>query len=176
MQVSSGLSGTLLPPSVQQINCLFFATGTLFSYLGAFFQFNGAPSSLAYRVWLQEGARFMPRNRPLALISSENPRVKEAAMSKANPLLPYVLITPARNEEEFIEKTLESMVHQTYLPLKWVIVNDGSTDGTTSRIEPYASKYDWIELVNLPARRERNFAAKVHAFNAGRERVKNLKY
>src|ERR1700745_2698445 len=97
-------------------------------------------------------------------------------MTEEYPLLPYVLITPARNEEEFIEKTLESVVHQTYLPLKWVIVNDGSTDSTESRIEPYVSKYDWIQLVNLPVRRERNFAAKVHAFNAGREKVKDLKY
>ena len=97
-------------------------------------------------------------------------------MSKEHPLPPYVLITPARNEEEFIEKTLESVVRQTYLPLKWVIVNDGSTDSTTSRIEPYVSKYGWIELVNLPVRRERNFAAKVHAFNAGGEKVKDLKY
>ena len=42
----------------------------------------------------------------------------------------YVLITPARNEEAFIEKAIESVVHQTILPLKWVIVDDGSTDAT----------------------------------------------
>ena len=93
------------------------------------------------------------------------------------PLLPsYVLITPARNEETFIQKTVESVVHQTYLPMKWVIVNDGSTDSTATRIGAYLSKYDWIELVNLPVRRERNFAAKVYAFNAGLEKVKNLEY
>jgi biofilm PGA synthesis N-glycosyltransferase PgaC len=97
-------------------------------------------------------------------------------MAKKDSLPPFVLITPARNEEEFIEKTLESVVHQTHLPLKWVIVNDGSTDGTASRIEPYVSKYDWIELVNLPVRSDRNFAAKVHAFNAGREKVRDLEY
>ena len=97
-------------------------------------------------------------------------------MAQDQSLPSYVLITPARNEEEFIEKTLKSVAHQTYLPLKWVIVNDGSTDGTPSRIDPYLSKYDWIELVNLPMRRERNFAAKVHAFNAGQEKVKNLNY
>jgi len=57
-----------------------------------------------------------------------------------------------------------------------VIVNDGSTDNMASRIEPYLSKFSWIELVNLPVRRERNFAAKVHAFNAGQERVKDLSY
>jgi biofilm PGA synthesis N-glycosyltransferase PgaC len=101
-------------------------------------------------------------------------RTEEAAMAQDHSLPSYVLITPARNEEEFIEKTLESVTRQTYLPLKWVIVNDGSTDGTASRIDPYLSKHSWIELVNLPVRRERNFAAKVHAFNAGQERVKNL--
>jgi hypothetical protein len=53
---------------------------------------------------------------------------------------------------------------------------DGSTDATVRIIEPYAPKYDWIELVNLPAHRGRNFAAKVEAFNAGQERVKNLDY
>ena len=53
-------------------------------------------------------------------------------MNQPGSLPPYVLITPARNEEAFIEKTLESMVHQTFPPIKWVIVNDGSTDSTGS--------------------------------------------
>ena len=42
----------------------------------------------------------------------------------------YVLITPARNEAAFIELTIQSVVGQTILPLKWIIVSDGSTDGT----------------------------------------------
>src|SRR5215469_13346076 len=100
----------------------------------------------------------------------------KVAARKVPSLPPYVLVTPARNEEAFIQKTIESVIHQTYLPLKWVIVNDGSTDGMASRIEPYLPKYNWIELVNLPVRKERNFAAKVHAFNAGQERVKDLNY
>lgn len=91
-------------------------------------------------------------------------------------LPPYVLITPARNEEAFIKKTLDSVVEQTLMPVKWVIVNDGSTDNTASIVEPYAAKYDWIELVNLPVRKERHFAAKVFAFNAGQEKVKSLDY
>jgi poly-beta-1,6-N-acetyl-D-glucosamine synthase len=102
--------------------------------------------------------------------------VNKVVTQKVNSLPPYVLITPARNEEAFIEKTIESVIHQTHLPLKWVIVNDGSTDGMASRIEPYLPKYDWIELVNLPVRKERNFAAKVYAFNAGLDKVKDLNY
>lgn len=100
----------------------------------------------------------------------------QASGSGLQLLPPYVLITPARNEETFIKQTLDSVVAQTYRPLKWVIVNDGSTDSTASIVEPYAARYPWIELVNLPVRQERNFAAKVHGFNAGRERVKDLGY
>ena len=92
-----------------------------------------------------------------------------------NPL-PYVLITPARNEERHIEKVIQSMIAQTELPIKWVIVNDGSTDTTASIVEPYLAKNNWIELVNLPTHRDRTFAAKVYAFNAGFERVKDLEY
>lgn len=88
----------------------------------------------------------------------------------------YVLITPARNEAAFIEKTLESMVHQTVLPVKWVIVNDGSTDDTGIIVNRYAEKYSWIEAVHRPVRQERNFAAKVHAFNAGQEKLKGFEY
>ena len=97
-------------------------------------------------------------------------------MLQRNPHPAFVLITPARNEEAFIEKTLESVVHQTCLPVKWVIVNDGSTDATGSIVRQYAERYDWIELVNLPVRRERNFAAMVYAFNAGQEQLKKIQY
>jgi len=88
----------------------------------------------------------------------------------------YVLITSARNEEAFIGKTLDSVVGQTVLPECWVIVDDGSTDDTAEIVERYAARYPWIELVRLPQRQNRNFAAKVHAFNAGFERVHALEF
>ena len=97
-------------------------------------------------------------------------------MTQRSELPPYVLVTPARNEVAFIEKTMESVVQQTFLPVKWVIVNDGSTDATGEVVSRYAEKYGWIELVNRPVRKERNFAAKVHAFNAGQERLQNVQY
>jgi biofilm PGA synthesis N-glycosyltransferase PgaC len=86
----------------------------------------------------------------------------------------YVLITPARNEAKFIELTLKSMVAQTYPPLKWVIVSDGSTDGTDDIVRCYAADHAWIELLRMPERTERHFAGKVHAFNAGHTRVLEL--
>ena len=97
-------------------------------------------------------------------------------MSHPSGYLTYVLITPARNEERFIEKTIQSVISQTRVPSKWVIVNDGSTDATASIAGRYLAQYPWMELLELPARRDRSFAAKVYAFNAGLERVKDLGY
>ena len=88
----------------------------------------------------------------------------------------YVLITPARDEAQFIELTIKSVVAQTVLPLKWVIVSDGSTDGTDDIVSKYAAVHPWIELVRMPERPERHFAGKVHAFNAGYARVPDLEY
>lgn len=90
--------------------------------------------------------------------------------------LPYVLVTPARNEEAFIEKTIVSVVNSRVLPLKWVIVDDASTDKTPEIIQRYIADHPWIEMVQMPPRRDRSFAAKVHSFNAGFERVKELPY
>jgi biofilm PGA synthesis N-glycosyltransferase PgaC len=93
-----------------------------------------------------------------------------------NMNLSYVLVTPARNEAQFIELTIKSVVSQTVLPRKWVVVSDGSNDGTDEIVIRYAAQHPWIELVRMPERRERNFAGKVGAFNAGYERMKGVKY
>lgn len=88
----------------------------------------------------------------------------------------YVLITPARNEQAFITKTLDSMAAQTLLPARWVIVDDGSTDRTAEIVEDYVKRYPWIELVRRPQHLDRSFAGKVHAFNAGFERIRSLEF
>jgi glycosyltransferase involved in cell wall biosynthesis len=88
----------------------------------------------------------------------------------------YVLITPARNEERFIAKTLNSMVAQTLPPERWVIVDDGSTDRTAEIVQPYRKQFPWIELVQRAQSLDRSFAAKVHAFNAGFGRVSSLPF
>ena len=88
----------------------------------------------------------------------------------------YVLITPARDESAYIRKTLESVVAQTVLPLRWVIVSDGSTDGMDDIVKEYTARYDWIELLRMPERKERHFGGKVYAFNAGLARVSQLAY
>jgi len=67
----------------------------------------------------------------------------------------YVLITPARNEAKFIELTIRSVVAQTFRPVKWIIVSDGSTDGTDDIVKQYAREHHWIELLRMPERGER---------------------
>ena len=83
----------------------------------------------------------------------------------------YILITPARNEAQFIERTILSVCAQTIRPIKWIIVSDGSTDGTDEIVKRFLVENQWIELVRMPERRDRHFAAKVHCFNAGCEKV-----
>ncbi len=94
----------------------------------------------------------------------------------SSPFPRYVLVTPARNEVAFIEKTIESVIAQTARPLKWMIVSDGSTDGTDEVVRRYAAQHGWIELVSLPERQERSFAGKVIAVRVGQARVAGLQY
>ncbi len=62
--------------------------------------------------------------------------------------LNFYIIIPAHNEEDYIGKTLQSLVEQTLLPKQVVVVNDNSTDKTQSIVEKYALNYEWISLVN----------------------------
>lgn len=93
-----------------------------------------------------------------------------------NRQLTYVLITPARNEESNIGRTIESVISQTLLPLKWVIVSDGSTDKTDEIVGSYLGEHPWIEFIRMPEHRDRHFAAKVQCFDAGYEIVKELNF
>ena len=88
----------------------------------------------------------------------------------------YVLITPAHNEEAHIEKTIQSVIWQTLLPKRWVIVSDGSTDRTDEIVKRYLPNNSWMELVHMPEHRDRQFTAKVNCFNVGYEKVKGLQY
>jgi poly-beta-1,6-N-acetyl-D-glucosamine synthase len=88
----------------------------------------------------------------------------------------YVLVTPARNEERFIRATIEAVCAQTIRPLRWIIVDDGSTDRTGDIADEYALRETWIEVIRRPQRQQRSFAGKAHAFNAGFERLRGLDF
>jgi poly-beta-1,6-N-acetyl-D-glucosamine synthase len=90
---------------------------------------------------------------------------------------PYVLVTPAHNEKDFIELTIKSVVAQTVRPLMWVIVSDRSFDGTDEIVRSYAEKHPFIHLVrNNDKPSERNTAAKVHAIGLGIKAIGRTEY
>ena len=107
---------------------------------------------------------------------SYDPRPIESLKGAGSVHSQYALVTPARNEGDYIEGTIRSVIAQTVLPVRWVIVSDGSTDDTDQIVKSYQVRYPWIELLRMPDRRERQFAAKAHAFNAGCARLNGTKY
>lgn len=88
----------------------------------------------------------------------------------------YVLITAAKNEESFIEKTILSVINQNVLPIKWIIVNDGSTDGTEEIVSRFIKNHPFIELINLNKRESRSFGAKANAVMYAYDKLKNIDF
>lgn len=80
----------------------------------------------------------------------------------------YLIISPCRDEQEYMKQTLESVVNQTIKPIKWIIVDDGSTDNTPKILKSYEDKYDFIEVVTRKDRGERKVGPGViEAFYTG---------
>ena len=103
--------------------------------------------------------------------------MKDTVDSTGDARLPrYVVVTPARNEEEHIGRLARAMLAQTCPPMRWVVVSDGSTDRTDEIVAGAAQRCRWIVLVRMPERHERSFAAKVQCFNAGLDAVKDVPF
>jgi len=85
------------------------------------------------------------------------------------PLPSYAVVTPVRDEAEHFARTAESLIGQEHRPLQWVVVDDGSTDGTRELAARYASEHAWISVIDAgAAAHERARGAPiVRAFNAG---------
>jgi glycosyltransferase involved in cell wall biosynthesis len=80
----------------------------------------------------------------------------------------YVLISPCRDEAPFARRCIESVLKQTIPPALWVIVDDGSKDGTFEILKEYATRFAWIHVVCLPDRGSRKVGpGVVDAFYAG---------
>ncbi len=84
----------------------------------------------------------------------------------------YLVVTPCRNEEGYIQETIDTMAAQSVLPACWVIVDDGSTDRTPAILEEAVAKYPWIKVIQRADRGERAVGPGViQAFNDGIEAV-----
>jgi glycosyltransferase involved in cell wall biosynthesis len=88
------------------------------------------------------------------------------------PSVTYCIITPVRDEEEFIGGTIEAVAAQTIRPAEWIIVDDGSTDQTSAIVERYAQKYPWIRAARLENRGFRSTGGGIDGFLYGVELLK----
>ena len=88
----------------------------------------------------------------------------------------YVLVTAAYNEEANIAKTIESVLSQTRLPNRWVIVSDGSFDRTDEMIQEYAKHHGFIRFLRITRQPGRSFGSKVRALRAGNDLLKDIPY
>jgi len=68
----------------------------------------------------------------------------------------YVIITPVRDEQGYIADAIRSVAAQTIPVTEWVIVDDGSTDGTGALLDSYAREHRWISPIHLPNRGRRD--------------------
>jgi biofilm PGA synthesis N-glycosyltransferase PgaC len=86
----------------------------------------------------------------------------------------YIIISPVKDEENYIEATIESILAQTTRPHRWVVVDDASHDGTSQILSRYAERHDWITVLRLSHEGGRKpGSAVIGAFLAGYELIKN---
>lgn len=88
----------------------------------------------------------------------------------------YILITPARNEEDYIKLTIQSVCNQTLLPKMWIIVSDGSTDKTDEIVQQYSTNISYIKFISARSIGRRSFGSKVKAFNNGYKLIREHNY
>lgn len=80
----------------------------------------------------------------------------------------FVIISPCRNEDQYIRRTLNSVINQTFLPDLWIIVDDGSTDNTPQILEEYSNRYNFIQIITRKNRGYRSVGPGViDSFYAG---------
>ncbi len=66
----------------------------------------------------------------------------------ATPSRRYLIVSPVKDEVRHVERTLQSVTRQTTLPVRWIIVDDGSTDGTSAILARHAQAHPWIQVVS----------------------------
>jgi poly-beta-1,6-N-acetyl-D-glucosamine synthase len=89
-------------------------------------------------------------------------------MPQSPKIASYVIVSPVKNEERYVEKTLRSVVAQTLRPYRWIIVDDGSSDKTPEILDRFARQFDWIQVLRLENNQSRQpGAGVVRAFAAG---------
>lgn len=88
-----------------------------------------------------------------------------------NKKLVYSIVSPVRNEVGTIRGTLDSVVKQTITPTRWVLIDDGSTDGTREILSEYENRYDWIEIKKFNDKGFRDYESVHRKLQWGLDRI-----
>jgi poly-beta-1,6-N-acetyl-D-glucosamine synthase len=84
----------------------------------------------------------------------------------------YVLISPCRDESDYMTRTLESVMAQSVPPALWIVVDDGSTDKTPDILEQYRARIPYLRVVRRTDRGSRSVGPGViEAFYVGLDSV-----
>jgi poly-beta-1,6-N-acetyl-D-glucosamine synthase len=80
----------------------------------------------------------------------------------------YVIVSPVKDEEAYLDRMINSVLRQTALPARWVIVDDGSCDDTPQILKKYSEQHDWIRPVRLERSEQRQLGiTEIRAFATG---------
>jgi glycosyltransferase involved in cell wall biosynthesis len=88
----------------------------------------------------------------------------------------YCLLTACKNEAGYIGETISSLIQQSLRPRRWIILDDGSTDGTAELVKQLSRGRDWIRLHRLEPRPQRSFGAQYRAIMRGGEMLQGLSF
>jgi biofilm PGA synthesis N-glycosyltransferase PgaC len=88
----------------------------------------------------------------------------------------YVLVTAVRNEGEFVGRTIAAVASQSHRPECWVIVSDGSTDGTDEIVRSQLQTLPFLRFARRETTVERDFSSKVFAINEGLRHLDGVNY
>ena len=92
-------------------------------------------------------------------------------MYRSGEKMSHIVVTPVKNEVDFLHQTIDSMAKQTILPSEWIIVDDFSTDGSRKILEDAEKEFEWIKLVKMNDESKRKRGMKIaKLINFGLER------
>jgi biofilm PGA synthesis N-glycosyltransferase PgaC len=98
-------------------------------------------------------------------------------MALSEDVSKYIIVTPVKDEERYVARTLQSVTEQTVRPLCWVLVDDGSTDRTPDIIRAYLDNFEWISYIRIERTAQRLLgSAEIRAFSIGYESVRHLEH
>jgi poly-beta-1,6-N-acetyl-D-glucosamine synthase len=89
----------------------------------------------------------------------------------------YVIVSPVKDEEAYLDRTIETVLRQTAPPARWIIVDDGSCDRTPQILQRYADEHRWITVVRIDRSEERQLGVtEIQAFAKGYKLIEDAEF